>query len=150
MPREALADIIDAFRSAEPDLRLELLLDYARSLPPLPERFHAARDAGAGRVPECQTPVFLLLEQEEGKARIYAAIPEESPTVRGFVSIMVRAFDDGPLADLAAAPQDLLSQLGLERALSMTRDVGLNAIVWRLRRDAGRLAAAASAAPVSP
>jgi cysteine desulfuration protein SufE len=92
--------------------------------------------------------VFLFLEAEQGRVRIYADVAEEAPTVRGFVGVLVQAFDDGPIADLAAAPSDLLYQIGLEQALSMTRAVGLNAIVWRLRREAARLAAAPAAAPV--
>jgi cysteine desulfuration protein SufE len=136
----ALQDIIAAFATAGPDLRLELLLDYARRLPALPDRLRSACAAGLARVPECQTPVCVFLEAQDDKARIYAQVPEESPTVRGFVAILIQAYDGAALADLAAAPLDLLEKLGLHTALSVTRTVGLHAIVARLKRDATRLA----------
>ena len=57
----SLDEIIEQFQWADADMRLEMLLDYARKLPRLPERFIAQRDAGINRVPECQTPVFLFM-----------------------------------------------------------------------------------------
>ncbi len=59
---------IQRFASADSQLRLELLLDYARKLPALPERYQLARDKGENRVPECMSPVFLFLEANNGEA----------------------------------------------------------------------------------
>ena len=53
---EKLQSIIELFQSVDKESRLELLLDYAKRLPLLDARFHAARDEGLGGVPECQTP----------------------------------------------------------------------------------------------
>ncbi len=90
-------------------------------------------------MPECQTPTFLFVELEGGRVRIYAEVAEEAPTVRGFVAVLVRAYDGGPPAALAGAPADLLHRLGLDHVIRMTREVGLSAILWRLRREAARL-----------
>jgi cysteine desulfuration protein SufE len=144
MTTQALSDIIGTFQSAGPDLRLELLLDYARRLPALPGRLEPICASGVARVPECQTPVCLILESDDGQARIYAQVPEESPTVRGFVSILIEAYDGAPMAQVAAAPQDLLEQLGLQAVLSSTRAAGLHAVVWRLRQAAARRVASES------
>src|SRR6266850_5666203 len=86
-----LDQTIRRFHGADKQTRLELLLDYARKLPPLPERFREARDLGLNRVPECQSPVFLFLERENGGVVLHADAPEEAPTVRGFVSLLARA-----------------------------------------------------------
>ncbi len=131
-----LADIIDVFQSVDADMRLDLLLDYSRQLPAIPERFHEARDEGLGRVEECMTPVFLWTEKDEGRLRIYADVADEAPTVKGFVSILVSAFDEAPCDDVSTAPSDLLKQLGLDGKIRMNRVVGLSAILDRIKRAA--------------
>ena len=57
-----LAELLDELAECDKQERIELLLDYARSLPPLPERFEALRDP-EHRVEECQSPVFLFAEK---------------------------------------------------------------------------------------
>lgn len=135
--------LIRRFRSADKALRLEALLDASRRLPALPERLQAGRDRESHRVTECQTPVFLWLEREGPALRLYADVPRESPTVRGFVALLISALDGAPPATAAALPADLVHDLGLDDALGMTRTQGLTAITQRVRR----LAAALEPAP---
>jgi len=130
---------IHRFAGSDRQTRLELLLDFARKLPPLPERLVAARDQGLNRVPECQSPVFLYLERENGGVVLHADAPREAPTVRGLVSLLARSIHGATPADVAALPGDLLDQLGLSEALGMTRMHGLTAVVGRLKRMAGEL-----------
>jgi cysteine desulfuration protein SufE len=131
-----LTEIIEQFQWADSELRLEMLLDYARKLPPLPERFIAQRDAGVNRVPECQTPVFLFMELHDGKLKIHVDVADESPTVQGFISILVHAFNEVDPQEVADAPNDLLDQLGLSDVVRMQRAVGLAAILARIKRNA--------------
>lgn len=128
-----LQETVETFQMLEPQLRLEMLLDYANNLPPLPERLHEARDAGLGRVVECQSPVFLYTDVEDDTARIWADVPEQAPTVRGFVSLLVDALDGAPPAEVAATPDDLLQQIGIGQALGMTRQRGLSAVLHRIK-----------------
>ncbi len=123
------------FQSADRQTRLELLLDLSRRLPPLPERFHAARDQGLNQVPECQSPVFLWTELDDGRVRLHADAPPEAPTVRGFVALLGRAVDGATPEEVAAIPSDLLDRLGLSEALGMTRMRGLTAIVQRVKQQ---------------
>jgi cysteine desulfuration protein SufE len=136
---DALEKIVRRFRGADKQTRLELLLDYSKKLPPLPERFHAARDQGINRVPECQSPVFLFMEREGDGVVLHADAPREAPTVRGFVSLLIKALTGASPAAIAAIPGDLLDQLGLTEALGMTRMQGLTAMVGRIKRMAGEL-----------
>jgi cysteine desulfuration protein SufE len=138
---EPLDRIVRRFQASDKQTRLELLLDYARKLPPLPERFVAARDQGLNRVPECQSPVFLFLERENGGVVLHADAPREAPTVRGFVSLLARSLHGAEPAAVASIPADLLDQLRLSEALGMTRVHGLTAMVGRIRRMAADLAA---------
>lgn len=134
--------LIARFAAADRDTRLEALLDASRKLPDLPERFHAARDAGTALVPECQTPVSLFVEREDGVVRLHADVPRESPTVRGYVSLLFRTLDGATPDEVAAVPDDLLDRLRLVETLGMLRVQGLTAILRRLKQ-----AVAASAAP---
>ncbi|MBL8978322.1 MAG: SufE family protein, partial [Gemmatimonadetes bacterium] len=59
---DKLDRIVRRFKASDKQTRLELLLDYSKRLPELPDRYHAAREQGLNRVPECQSPVFLFLE----------------------------------------------------------------------------------------
>ena len=65
MSNNALADIIETFQSVDTPMRLELLLDYSKKLPPIPDELAAERDAGLNRVHECVTPVFLWVKRGE-------------------------------------------------------------------------------------
>ena len=127
---------IQRFASADSQLRLELLLDYARKLPALPERYREAKEKGENRVPECMSPVFLFLETNDGRLTLFADAPVEAPTVRGFVSLLAREIKDAAPKDVAAIPSDLLDRLKLTELLGMTRMQGLTAIVGRIKRMA--------------
>ena len=120
--------------AADRDTRLETLLDLSRKLPPLPPALNATHTREAHRVPECQTPVHLWIEVTGGAVRLHADVPRESPTVRGFVALLVQALDGATPAEVAALPDDLLHALGLDDALGMTRTQGLSAIVRRIKR----------------
>jgi cysteine desulfuration protein SufE len=130
-----LDTIIPRFKAADRSTRLETLLDYSRRLPPLPERLEAEKDRGDHRVHECQTPVFLWVELEDGKVHIHADVPRESPTVRGFISLLARTLEGASPEDVARIPDDLLDQLGLSETLGMTRTQGLTAILQRIKRS---------------
>ena len=140
MPK--LETIIPRFQAADRETRLETLLDYARKLPPLPGRLEAEKDDEAHRVHECQTPVHLWVEVEDGTVRIHADVPRESPTVRGFLSLLIRGLDGATPADVALVPDDLLDRLRLTETLGMTRTQGLTAILGRVKRQAAAAAAA--------
>jgi cysteine desulfuration protein SufE len=136
---DALEKIVQRFQSSDKQTRLELLLDYSKRLPPLPARYHAARDRGFNMVPECQSPVFLFLEREGDGVVLHADAPREAPTVRGFVSLVAKGIHGAPPAEVAALPGDLLDRLGLSAAIGMTRISGLSAVVGRIKRMAGEL-----------
>jgi cysteine desulfuration protein SufE len=131
--------IADEFADLEPRERLELLLDFAENLPPLPPELKAQRDAGEHRVHECQTPVFLWVLPEGDTVRIHGDVAPEAPTVKGFVGIMVEAFSGARPEEILTADANLVQRLGLIEALGMVRMRGLSAIVHRIRRDTQQL-----------
>ncbi len=130
--------LVELFQSVEPAVRLEVLLDYADRLPPLPPEYAPLRDAGLGMIHECQSPVFLMAQAEGGRLRIVADAPREAPTARGFTSLLIEAFDGAPPEAVVAAPPNLLHALGLAELIGMQRTRGLSGIYARLRAEAAR------------
>ena len=137
----SLDTLIPRFKAADRQTRLETLLDYSKRLPPLPERYEAEKQQGHNRVHECQTPVFLWVEVDQGRVHIHADVPRESPTVRGFISLLARTLDNQTPESVAQLPDDLLDQLGLSETLGMTRTQGLTAILNRIKRSVATAAA---------
>ena len=132
--------LIRRFQAADRDLRLETLLEASKKLPDLPPELAADRDRESHRVTECQTPVFLWIQREGDRVRFFADVPRESPTVRGFVSLLQQSLDGATPAEVAEIPLDLLHELRLDDALGMMRSQGLAAIVRRVKRAGQALA----------
>ena len=139
--REKVEEIVGEFSDLDGREKLELLVDYANGLPPLPAAYEARKAAEDRRVHECQTPVFLWTEAEQGMSRVVAEVAPEAPTVKGFVAILAAAVNGLPATEAAAIPEDLLEQLGLADVLGILRSRGLRSITARIKRG---LAEAAS------
>jgi cysteine desulfuration protein SufE len=128
------------FSDLEPRERLELLLDYAEGLAPLPPELQAARDAGEHRVHECQTPVYLWVFNDQGHVRIHCEVAPEAPTIKGFVSILIEAFSGASPREVLATTPNVIQRLGLAEALGMVRMRGLSAILNRIRQEVAKAA----------
>src|SRR3954468_18922726 len=103
----ALDTIVSELSEADRQERIELLIDLAKSLPPLPDRLADLKDA-AHRVEECQSPVFLIVELEAGgRVAFFADAPIEAPTVRGFVSLLVEGLNGATVEEILQVPNDL-------------------------------------------
>lgn len=134
----ALQMIIQEFRDVLPRERLELLLEYADNLPELPARLAEKRD-NMEQVHECQSPVFLHTEVENGQVNFYLDIPREAPTVRGYASILVEGLNGATPVELQATPEDVYILLGLHEAITPQRLRGLHALIVYMKRQVQRL-----------
>jgi cysteine desulfuration protein SufE len=128
--------ILRRFAGLTPDLTRQALVQYANKLPPLPERFRGL-DAAQYRVHECQTPVAIFPEVVDGMMHYYADVPQGAPTIRALLAMIFDAVNGQPPQAVLDIPPDFVRQvmgrIGLE-----TREVGLNAMVERLKRAARR------------
>lgn len=129
-----LQEIIEEFREATPRERLEYLLEYSMDLPDLPERLMAARD-GMEQVHECQTPVFLHTEINGGLVEFFLDIPRESPTVRGYASILVSGLAGATPQQVLDTPEETYLMLGLQEAITPQRLRGLHALLVYMKRQ---------------
>ncbi len=126
--------IVGEFADLDAREKLELLVDYAKGLPPLSAEYEARKATEDRRVHECQTPVFLWMESDAGRARLVAEVAPEAPTVKGFVAILAEAVAGRPVAEAAALPDDILERMGLADVLGILRSRGLRAMVARVKR----------------
>ena len=131
---DSLADIREEFLSLGTRDRLLLLLDYAGQLPPLPPEL-ADRTDLLERVTECQAPVFVSAEVEDGLVRILAQAPEEAPTTRGFASVLVHGLSGLPVEQVLDVPDDYPQMLGLNEAVSPLRVRGMGGLLARIKRQ---------------
>ena len=131
----SIEEIVREFQGADRQEMIELLIDYSEDLPEIPSRFAERVDRDLHQVHECETPVFIWVEMEGGKVRIFADVPEPFPTVRGLVSILVSAFDGLSPEEIESAPVDFISQLGVAQKLGIRRVRGLSAVYARIKSE---------------
>jgi cysteine desulfuration protein SufE len=130
-----LQEIADDFVAVPDGDRLQLLLEFAQELPPLPARYADHRDR-LEPVPECQTPLFLAVEvDEDGKVHLFFDAPPESPTTRGFAGILHAGLDGLDVADVLQTPGEFSTQFGLQDLVSPLRLRGLAAMLARIKRQ---------------
>lgn len=134
----ALEGNLERFRSLDREMRMQLLLRYARKFPDLPEELREARDAGMNRVQECQTPLFLWVSVKDGAVTLHADAPRDAPTVRGFMGFLMDTLNGAPAREVAELPQDLLERMGIGEVLGVMRTQGLGSVIHRIRRDVAR------------
>lgn len=137
----ALEALVTELGDADRQERIELLIDLAKNLPPLPPRLAAQKDA-SHRVEECQSPVFLFVELEGDRVAIHADAPIEAPTVRGFVALLVEGLDGATIEEILKVGDDLIERLGLPEILGMLRVRGLSGVLRRLKAEVTRTAIA--------
>ncbi|OBJ20209.1 SufE family protein [Mycobacterium colombiense] len=127
-----LADVVSDFAEVEGQDKLALLLEFANELPALPPDLE---QAAMEPVPECQTPLFLHVDASDlERVRLHFSAPAESPTTRGFASILAAGLDEQPAAEILAVPEDFYADLGLAALISPLRLRGLSAMLARIKR----------------
>jgi cysteine desulfuration protein SufE len=140
MPETALppsiARTLDRFAALGREEKMQALVSYAKKLEPLPERL-AVLDRAAFTVPECQTRVDIFPERRpDGTIHFYADVnARQSPTIAAVLAVTFQAINDQPPAVTLAIPDDYVRLLMTGMGLN-AREVGLNAMVGRLKRYA--------------
>jgi cysteine desulfuration protein SufE len=130
----SLARIQEDFLALDQGERLQLLLEFANSLPELEERYREHPDL-LERVVECQSPVYLFVDVVDDVVRINVTAPRESPTTRGFASILHEGLDGLGVDEVLAVPSDYPLELGLTDAVSPLRIRGMMGMLGRIQRQ---------------
>ena len=116
---------------------MQALVSYSKKLEPFPERFKDI-DRAEFNVPECQTRVDIIPEVDDGKMHFYADLnARQSPTIAAVLAIIFGAVNGEPPSTTLAIPGDFVRTL-MESIGLGAREVGLNAMVNRLKRYAAQ------------
>lgn len=129
-----LADIAAEFAEVPAGDRLQLLLEFSQSLPALPERY-ADHPELLEPVPECQSPIFLVTEVENGIVNLFFSAPAEAPTTRGFASILHEALNGERVETVLDVPEDAALRLSLTEQVSPLRLNGMSGMLARIQRQ---------------
>lgn len=133
-----LAAIAEEFAALAQGDRLQLLLEFADGLPPLPDRL-ADHPELLEPVPECQSPIFLATEVDpaapDGRVSLFFSAPPEAPTTRGFAGILHEGLDGRDAAEVLATPADLPLRLSLTESVSPLRLRGMSGMLARIQRQ---------------
>lgn len=136
--------VLKYFRALSREDKMQALVSYAKKLEPLPERFREM-DRAEFTVPECQTRVDIFPEMRDGRLHFYADVNvRQSPTIAAFLGIIFAAVNDQPPETTLAIPSDF-ARIMMENIGLGAREVGLNAMLMRLKRYAARAQADAGA-----
>ncbi|BBZ27145.1 cysteine desufuration protein SufE [Mycolicibacterium madagascariense] len=128
----ALAEVVSEFAEMQGQDKLQLLLEFANELPPLPADLE---QAAMEPVPECQSPLFLHVDAgDRDHVRLYFSAPAEAPTTRGFAAILAAGLDDHTADEILDVPDDFYSELGLGSLISPLRLRGMSAMLTRIKR----------------
>jgi len=142
---EALGAIVEDFNALPVPERLQLLLEFAEGLAPLPARY-AEHPELMEPVPECQSPIFLMTEVDGagpgGVVHLFFSAPQESPTTRGFAGILAEGLGGLTVKQVLDVPDDLPNRLALADAVSLLRLRGMSGMLARIKRQVREKAAA--------
>lgn len=130
-----LNELISELDDLEPDEKLQWLVEFADQLPDISAERRALPFPDNCRVQECQTPVHLWIEAQNGKIHLEADVPAKSPTVRGLVALVVCGLQGEPVSAALSLPDDMVAHMGLTDVLGMTRQQGFRGVISRIKHE---------------
>lgn len=133
-----LVTLREEFLAVDERDRLQLLLEVSEELPDLPERL-AQHPELLEPVPECQSPIFLVVEVEGtgpgAPVHLFFSAPPEAPTTRGFAAILHEGLDGLTAGEVLAVPADITEGFGLAGVVSPLRLRGMAGMLARVQRQ---------------
>jgi cysteine desulfuration protein SufE len=131
-----LQEIVDDFASMSREEKIESLIAYSESLPPLPDRLKDEREK-MDPVPECMTPVFLFGEKgPDGGVTFHFDIPPQSPTVRGLAGILATGLNGCKPEEILTVPADFFTPMNLQEAITQQRINGFIGVLAHMKQAA--------------
>ena len=132
--------IIADFQFLEGSDRLQLLLEFSEALPELDSRYGDHPEL-LERVEECQSPVFIAVDGTAAEIKLHFSAPRESPTTRGFASILFSALSSHSADEILELSDDFPTKLGLDHIITPLRVRGMRGMLARIKRKTAELVA---------
>ena len=131
---EKAIEIASDFSALEGNDKLELLIEISEQLPALPERY-ADQPELLERVEECQSPVYLFVEIDNGVVEIFLTAPREAPTTRAFAGILHASLSGQTVDTVLNFDDNYPSMLGITELVSPLRMRGIRGMLARIKRQ---------------
>ncbi len=123
--------IVNTLSSAPKIIKTEILLEFAKKMPPLPEGMQGKLE----QVHECTTPFWVHAELEDNKIHLFFDAPREAPTVRAFAGMLAEGLEGESPEKVLAVPEDFYALAKLEEIVTPLRLRGLQAVLARIKRQ---------------
>ena len=131
---EKAIEIASDFSALQGNDKLELLIEISDQLPGLPERY-ADHPELLERVEECQSPVYLFVEIDNGVVEIFLTAPREAPTTRAFAGILHASLSGQTVDTVLNFDDNYPSMLGITELVSPLRMRGIRGMLARIKRQ---------------
>jgi cysteine desulfuration protein SufE len=125
---QAQAEIIKRFNFFPSwEEKYQYLIQMGRKLKNFPPEW----EVEANLIPGCQSQVWLVTEEKEG--RLYFHAKADSVIVSGLIALLVQVFSGATREEIQGASLDFIKDIGLNQHLSPTRSNGLHAMLTSIR-----------------
>ena len=109
------------------DEKYSLLIKMGRELLELSEEIKTAKYKLDG----CQSQVWMNAKLEDGKVIIIG--DSDAMIVKGLVAILIKAYSGFAPSEILSTPPNFLSEIGIDKHLSLTRKNGLGAMLKQIQ-----------------
>ena len=145
--QEIQADIVEEFSVFSDWMdKYEYLIELGKNMPVIDEKDKTEENLIRG----CQSRVWLSCRHEDG--RLHFAADSDAIITKGIISLLLQVYDGQTPADILAADEGFLEQIGLKENLSPTRANGLVSMIRTIKGYAAAFSVpqAAEAAGAQP
>jgi cysteine desulfuration protein SufE len=126
-----LQNVVKMLGSVPKVIKTEMLLEFARKMPPLPEGMQGRLE----QVHECTTPFFVHAELRDARVHLFFDAPKEAPTVRAFAGLLAEGLEGESPEAVLRVPEDFYTLARLEEIITPLRLRGLQAVLARIKRQ---------------
>ncbi len=126
-----LQNVVKMLGSAPKILKTEMLLEFAKKMPPLPEGMKGQLE----QVHECTTPFWVHAELQGQQVHLFFDAPKEAPTVRAFAGMLSEGLEGESPEAVLNVPEDFYTLARLEEVVTPLRLRGLQAVLSRIKRQ---------------
>ena len=121
-------EIIEEFDMLDDWLdRYQLIIDYGKSLQPLPEEFRTPQNLIDG----CQSQVWFVASLQD--VRVVYQADSDAILVKGIAALLLRVLNNQTPEEISEADLYFIKRIGLQEHLSPTRSNGLAAMLRQMK-----------------
>jgi cysteine desulfuration protein SufE len=110
--------------------KYQTIMDFGRELPVLDAKYKTNENKIAG----CQSRVWINMNLEDGLVQISGEA--DSRLVQGLLAIIIEIYHNKTPAELLEQNDGWITELGLDKNISMIRRSGMNAIIKNIKKRA--------------